>query len=203
MVTWVLTLAGGTNAQKSLPVKGSVNPTLNKKPMDNGVLVLSASYTDKGTAGTKPLMGSTAVVLRSSKMSGASAHNLNAYSTMTYGGRFLLMVPKASGFFSLDSIDLTNINEAVITFGFDKPPKFGYTFEAHLDGPTGKKIGEAKLPGGMKDVKGPGGFGGTMININMQPVTDGKQHNLYFVSKPLSTAEEGTLIIIGTEFKSK
>jgi hypothetical protein len=113
------------------------------------------------------------------------------------------MVPKAEGSFSLDSIDLTNINQVAITFGWDKPPKFGYTFEAHLDSPGGKKIGEAKLPGGMKDVKGPGGFGGTMISINMQPVTDGKKHNLYFVSKPLSTAEEGTLIIIGTEIKSK
>ena len=203
IVSWVLTLAGGKIAQKSLPVKGTVSPTLNKKPMENGVLVLSASYTDKGTAGTKPLMGNTAVVLRSSKMGGAEARHLNSYTTMTYGGRFLLMVPKAEGSFSLDSIDLTNINGAEITFGYDKPPKFGYSFEVHLDGPAGKKIGEAKLPGGMKDIKGPGGFGGTVLKINMQPVTDGKKHNLYFVSKPLNTAEEGTLIIIGTEFKSK
>jgi glucose/arabinose dehydrogenase/cytochrome c551/c552 len=203
MISWVLTLAGGANAQKSLPVKGSVNPTLNKKPMDNGMLILSASYTDKGSAGTKPLMGSTAVVLRSNKMSGANAHNLNGYTTMTYNGLFLLMVPKAEASFSLDSIDLTNVNQVAITFGWDKPPKFGYTFEAHLDGPGGKKIGEAKLPAGMKNVKGPGGFGSTTISINLVPVTDGKQHNLYLVSRPLNTAEEGTLIIVGTEFKSK
>jgi hypothetical protein len=136
-------------------------------------------------------------------MSGANAHNLNGYTTMTYNGLFLLMVPKAEASFSLDSIDLTNVNQVAITFGWDKPPKFGYTFEAHLDGPGGKKIGEAKLPAGMKNVKGPGGFGSTTISINLVPVTDGKQHNLYLVSRPLNTAEEGTLIIVGTEFKSK
>lgn len=202
IVTWVLTLAGGPNAQKSLPVTGSVNPTLDKKPMDNGVLILSASYTDKGGAGTKPLIGATSVVLKSNKVGNASVHNLKGYSTMTYGGMVLLMVPKTEGSYSLDSMDLTDIAGADITLSWDKSPKFGYTFEVHLDSPTGQKIGETTLPAGMKGQKGQGGFESGVLKINLQPVTDGKIHNLYFISKPLNTAEAGTLVIISTEFKA-
>ena len=122
---------------------------------------------------------------------------------MTYGGRFLLSVPKTQGSFSLDSIDLTSLNGVGLSFAFDKSPKFGYVFEAYLDAPGGKKIGEGRLAAGTKGVNGPGGFSTTMITINLQPVTDGKMHNLYIVSKPLNAAEEGTLVIAGIEFKAK
>jgi cytochrome c551/c552 len=202
IVTWVMTLAGGANAQKSLPASGSINPTLDKKPMDNGVLILSASYTDKGGAGVKPLMGSAAVVLKSNQVSNANAHNLKDYTTMTFSGLVLLMVPKTEGWYSLDSLDLTGIAGADIALSWDKSPQYGYTFEVRLDSPTGQKIGEATLPAGIKGQKGQGGYETGLLKIKLQPVNDNKMHNLYFVSKPLNSTEEGSLVVISTEFKA-
>lgn len=202
MVSWVLSLAGGAQQQKSLPAKGTVKPTLDKKPTDNGVLVLSASYTDKGGAGIKPQIGTASVALRNPNVSMAAARNLAGYTTMTYGGRVLMMVPKDKASFSLDSIDLTGIGALELTVAGDKPPQYGYAFELYLDGPGGKKVGEGTLPAGAKFIKGPGGFGGTMITVNMEPVADGRMHNLYVVSRALNASEAGTLVITSVQFKA-
>jgi hypothetical protein len=99
-------------------------------------------------------------------------------------------------------MDLTGIGGADITLSWDKSPKFGYAFEVHLDSPTGQKIGEATLPAGIKGQKGQSGFESGLLKINLQPVSDGKMHNLYFISKPLNSAEAGMLVIMSTEFKA-
>lgn len=202
IVAWVLSLANTDQKQKSLPVAGTVSPTLDKKPTDNGVLVLSASYTDKGGNNAKPLIGTSSVALRSPKLPVSAAHNLNGFTAQSFNGMSFLMVPKDKASFSLDSIDLTGVNGITLTLGGDKPPKFGYAFEVYLDGLNGKKLGEGSLPAGAKFVMGSGGFGGTVANITMTPVTDGKMHNLYFVSRALNASEGGTLVILSAEFKS-
>jgi cytochrome c len=202
IVSWVLSLADAGQKQKSLPTKGTIQPTLDKKPTENGVLVLSASYTDKGGAGIKPLMGNAVVTLRSSNLSLAAARNLKGYSTMSYGGRLLMMVPKDEASFSLDSLDLTGISGLDLVMGGDKSPRYGYQFELHLDGPNGQKVGEGSLPAGSKFVMMPNGFGSTIIKVNMNPVTDGKLHNLYLVSKALNAEEQGTLILTMIQLKA-
>src|SRR5688572_8992152 len=57
MVTWILSLGNEAMKQKTLPAKGRIQPTLGKKPADNGALIISASYTDKGGNSIKPLTG--------------------------------------------------------------------------------------------------------------------------------------------------
>lgn len=153
--------------------------------------------------GIKPLMGSTSVTLRSNKISVSAADNLKGYTTVSYNNMLLLIAPKDKGSFSLNNIDLTGIAAVELMAAWDKPPQFGYAFELRLDSPDGKKVGEGTLPGGLKDVKGPGGFGGTAIQLDMVPVTDGKFHNLYIVSQPNNPGENGTLVIRSAEFKAK
>lgn len=202
IVTWVLSLANTAQKQASLPASGTVSPTLNKKPSDNGVLVLSASYTDKGNNGNKPLIGTSSVALRSNKVPLAAARNLQGFTLQSFGGRSFFMVPKTTASFSLDSIDLTNITGLVLTLATNASPQFGYSFELYLDSPNGKKIGEGTLPAGANFTKGQGGYGGTVANVSMSPVTDGKMHNLYIVSRALNAAEPGSLILAGVEFKA-
>jgi cytochrome c551/c552 len=202
IVSYILSLTAEGQKQRSLPASGSVQPTLGKKPTENGVLVLSASYTDKGAAGRKPLTGNASVVLKNSKLSMASARNLSGYTTMSYNNMILMMVPKSNGSFSLDSIDLTGINGLQLMAAGDKPPKFGYVFEVRLDKPDGKIIGEATLPAGAKFIKGPDGFGGTLIKVEIEPVTDGKLHNLYLVSRALNSGEVGTLVLTSLQFSA-
>jgi hypothetical protein len=75
----------------------------------------------------------------------------------------LLIIPKGNGSFRIDSIDLTDISALELIIGGDKAPKFGYTFAVHLDGPTGRKLGEAVMPGGAKSASAKG-FG-TMVKV--------------------------------------
>lgn len=73
IASWILSLNGEGLVQESLPFSGEVDPTLGKKPTQNGVLILSASYTDKGAAGVKPLTGETTVQLKNSAINLADA----------------------------------------------------------------------------------------------------------------------------------
>ncbi|HEU4903513.1 MAG TPA: hypothetical protein VFT06_11995, partial [Flavisolibacter sp.] len=200
IVSWVLSLSGEAKKQKSLPASGTVQPTLDKKPTDNGVLLLSASYLDKGGNNTKPLVGSKTVALRSSKIPVTAAHNLKGYAVQSFNSMTFLMVPKDNASFSIDSIDLTDIAGLELGAGGDKPPKAGYVFDVHLDSPTGKLIGQGTLPGGLKGSSAPFGFS-PVVKIALDPVTDGHLHNLYIVSKALNAQEIGTLVLHTLQFK--
>ena len=195
IVAWIQSLAATKKMQASLPSSGSVNATLDKKPTDQGVLVLSASYTDKGGNNIKPLTGNSSVVLKSSKLDLGAATNMKDFSIMRVQGMTLMIVPKPGGHFSMEKLDLTGVNGAALVIGWQEAPKMGYIFEVRLDSPDGKKIGEATLKGGPYPARPGGGFGGTMLNLALEPVTDGKLHNLYLVSRVADPAETGTAAI--------
>jgi glucose/arabinose dehydrogenase/cytochrome c551/c552/type 1 glutamine amidotransferase len=202
IVTWILSLSNEATKQKSLPVAGTLQPTLNKKLSENGVLVISAIYTDKGGNNIKPLTGYASVALKNNNTSVTSARRLSGYTQQSFNGTQFLIVPKGKGSFSIDSIDLTGVSRIVLAAGGDKPPLFGYVFELHLDSPDGQKIGEAQLPGGTKGVAVQGGFG-TAVTLPVIPMTDRKLHNLYIVSRPLNEQEAGTLVIRSITFSAK
>ncbi|TDH28902.1 PKD domain-containing protein [Segetibacter sp. 3557_3] len=203
MVSYIMSLANEQQKQKSLPAKGTLQATLNKKPTENGVLVLSATYGDKGGPGVKPQIGNASLALRSNRVSMSAARNLKGFTLQSFGGRQFVKVPKGQASFSLDSIDLAGIEGVEFTLAGQTPPKHSYSFELRLDGPNGKKIGEGQLPAGTKFVTGEGGFGRTTIMLNLEPVTDGKFHNLYIVSNTTNADEEGSLILAELQFKAR
>ena len=199
IVTWIQTLSGNEN-KKSLPASGSLSPTLNKPVKDKGLLYVSATYTDKGGSNIKPMTGSSTIALRNSKLLFFGANNLKGYTAVDFSGMHFMVVPSANGWFSLDNLDLSGISGAVLAAGWQKAPEFGYTFELRLDGPEGKKIGEGKVTGGMV-TKGP--MGGTSVQIKTDPVTDGKLHSLYIVSKPIKEKETAQMGLQFIQFTTK
>ncbi|MBC6491842.1 ThuA domain-containing protein [Flavihumibacter stibioxidans] len=203
IVAWIQSLAAAQKLQPSLPAVGSVKSTLDKKPTDQGVLVISASYTDKGGNNIKPLTGNNSVVLKGSKLDFGAATNLRDFSLMRVQGMTLMIVPKPTGHFSMEKLDLTGVNGAALVVGWQEAPKIGYVFEFRLDAPDGKKIGEAVLKGGMSSARPAGGFGGTMLNVVLEPVTDGKLHNLYIISRVADPAEAGTVALQAIQLISK
>ena len=196
LVAWIQSLADAGSVKKSLPAEGSLSPTLDKKPVDNGLLVLSATYTDKGAAGIKPLAGNAAVALSNSKMNLRSSKNRVGYTTRTVTGVFYLVVPNTNGSFSLNDIDLTGINIIQLALQWDKAPLYGYAFELRLDALDGAKIAEATWQPGMAT-----GKPGALLNFKLAPVNDGKMHQLYLVSKPVDAKEENNLLLQTVEFK--
>jgi glucose/arabinose dehydrogenase/cytochrome c551/c552 len=203
IVNWILSLASENKKVKSLPAKGSVDATLNKPVKDNGVLSLYAAYTDNGGKNNlRPLIGSTSVSLKSSKMTFDGAQHLQGFSKATYNGNTFLLIPQNTGSFSIDSIDLSGISRAAITLGWQKAPVSGYTFELHLDSPEGEKIGEFVFAGkneaGKPDEKGTPQF--ATVTSEITAVNDGKMHNVYIVSKAKDPSIKGYVALSSIQF---
>lgn len=199
IVAWIHSLTGKGTVAKSLPAKGVLQPTLNNKPKDNGVLVLSASYIDKGGTGIKPLTGNSAVMLKNSKLGFAGATNIKGFTSYDANGSRYMVAPKETGSFMIGNIDLTGIAVADILIAWQKQPQHGYSFEIHLDSPDGKKVGEGVWKAGPANA----GKNQSIFTLNVAPVTDGKLHDVYLVSKPLNAQSDDQVGLQYIQFKTK
>lgn len=182
IVTWIQSLTATPTNVKSLPATGKISPTANKAIKDNGVLYLTATYTDLGGPGVKPLATSKTVALRNSKLSfsGLQPTQLQGFSAVNFNSSTFLIVPKSDGWFMLDSLDLTSVQKIVFAAGWRTAPVPASTFEIHLDAPDGPKIGEAAFAGVTTQKPG---VNSQTFAASIQPVTDGKLHKLYVVNK--------------------
>lgn len=187
IVSWIQSLSGA-NKLKSLPASGELLPGLGKPLKANSAMVISATYSDKGGPGLKPLSASSATSLAYPVLLFAEATNLKEYSMVDMDGINLMVVPNAEGYFSLPNIDLTNVKGWQLAIGWQQAPGKGVAFELRQDAPDGKLLGTAHLTTGHPAVK-PGTYGNAIIRAAMEPVTDGKLHTLYLVSKPEGAGE--------------
>jgi len=206
VVTWVLSLANKTTAKKSLPQSGSVVPPapqmskgggsiaalLSQKPA--GVMVLSASYTDKGSNNTKALTGNSSVSLRSNNWSSSGNEKVNKFTTFKFNGANILIFPPAEGWFAIDSIDLTGVRSLNLIAGWQTPPTKGFSFEIRLDKPDGVLLGQGKLPPPAKGQQ----YG--IVNLPLTTVTDNNFHSLYFVYKGSEPISGG---VVSVQFNAK
>lgn len=165
IVHYILSLSK-EGAKNTLPAAGAV-------PVPAGInaqqmLVLSASYTDKGDVKVKPLTGTGSVQLLGNRMRPGQIYSMKGFSKVSEEGSNWLQLDDQSGWFSADSIDLTGIRALQVQW----LPGSGNlaTVEIRLDAPDGKMIAETKSASGT-DV--------SLIPIN--PVTDGRLHSLYVV----------------------
>lgn len=193
IVNWIQSLNAATKI-KSLPASGSLQPTLGKPVKLNGALVISATYSDKGGPGLKSLASSTAFSLRHPSLSFEDAIDVKEYSAMDYNGMSLLVVPNGQGQFGIPEIDLTDVHGITLTAGWQESPKQAISFEVRLDAPNGKLLGSLTLNTGQAPVK-QGSVGTATISGPLEPVTDGKIHTVYIVSKPVGTGSFTTVAL--------
>lgn len=200
IVTWVLSLAGDQKGNQSLPASGSLDPTVGKPLSANGVFILSASYTDKGGENIKPLIGTQAVTLQNSVLDLSQASNLQGFSSFNMDGRNLLIAPASLAHFGFTQIDLTDITAINMMAGSQQPLKKGYKVVVKLDGPEGTTIGEGTIE--PKNNAGQGPFNSVSSAIKVNPVTDGKLHDLYITTEPLGE-DETTMAVLSIEVKAE
>jgi cytochrome c len=196
IVSWILSLSEQGKKNKSLPVSGSVNATMNKPAKPNGVLYISASYTDKPKSGLKAMTGSSSFALRSNQMSLDGVTNLEKFAPLDYNDRRILVTPKERGWFSIDSIDLTGVNNISLALGWSAPPVEGYKYELRLDSPDGELLGSLTLPGakGTKE-------GGKEIQTAIKPVADGRFHKVFVIGTAVNPKEPNTAAVLSVTFK--
>jgi len=186
IISWVLSLANQNKKIKSLPASGEINATLDKPVKSNGVLYISADYTDNGGTNIKPLMGSNTVALHNSAITFNSIEHMQAFTKNVSNGIAYMMLPQNTGWFSIDSIDLSGLSRAAIAANWNKTPVPGFTLEVHVDSPDGNKIGEINFPGmeenpSKKNVNSAEQL--ITLKTDLTKVNDGKLHNIYIVSK--------------------
>ena len=114
---YIRSLAEDGAKQKSLPLSGSILPK--PAPTDN-VMVLTASYTDKGVNGVRPLTGATSATLKGSIVSFTKGMQLDKFSQIEFGGMKLLILPAEEGWFVLDDIDLKGVKNGYLDGRFSR-----------------------------------------------------------------------------------
>jgi hypothetical protein len=176
--------------KKSLPQTGTIIPPANAKP--NSVMVLSASYTDKGGNNIKALTGSNSVALHSNTVTFKGTEKSKSFTSMKYGGNNLMILPVAEGWVALDNIDLTGVHTIQLGCGSQAAPKKNLDFEIRLDAPDGKVISKGATT--IPPVKG-AGMQMTTVKLPIETVSDGKQHTVYVIYKPQEKLQAGMMSV--------
>ncbi len=197
IVTWVLSLANQQH-QKSLPPNGTISPTLNKPVLANGVLYLTATYTDKGGQNTKPLSGSGFASLINSNYPLGLVSHLKDAQTTEYQNKPILILSKNDSWFAMDSVDLTGITHLSLSLGWQDVLTGNNVIEIHLDAPDGKKLGEFNLNSDKPAIKAPVTMKTTQFSI--PSVADGKLHTVYVVKKAAGDDKQQTVAITQLQF---
>jgi len=202
IVNWVLSLSANKEKKKSLPAAGSLNPSLDKPVKNNGVLYLTATYTDNGGTNIKPLSGGNAIALHNNTYTFEGIEKMQDFSKNFFNGTAYMMAPRNTGWFAIENIDLSLIQSATLTLAWTNQPVAGYTFEVHLDAESGTKIGEFNFDAittplksekpSFKTVSGP-----------LQPISDGKMHTLYITAKSKDPSNSNVLVISSIRFDTK
>lgn len=195
MVSYILSLGNTASQKKSLPMTGSVIPAAGQKP--GSVLVLSASYTDKGGNNSKALTGSNSVSLRSNTLGFTGKEASSGFTPFAFNGSNILMYPTTTGWFAFDEIDLTGVKSITVINGWQEAPQATFEYEVRLDTPEGAVVGTGTMAEPKK------GSTNGIAMIKLQPVTDGKLHKVYFVFKAQNVKGAVQAAAVSIVFNSK
>ncbi|MGC3948099.1 MAG: ThuA domain-containing protein [Chryseolinea sp.] len=196
IIRYVLSL-GDAPVVKSLPVKGTYTVNIPKGVPDQGVVIMRASYTDKGANGIPAATTEKVTLLRSASFSAATA-------TKTEGvTRYKLPSPPielviATGdksHIGFDAVDLAGIDQAMIVAmaPIEQVNSAGGVIEVHIDSPTGPIIGQSTpiVPTKGKLTQPQP----IMAMAKLQPTTG--MHEVYYVFRN-EKAEGGRILFIVT-----
>ncbi|HEY0273258.1 MAG TPA: PKD domain-containing protein, partial [Chitinophaga sp.] len=178
VVQYIFTLGGGAPQHPSLPFSGSIDPTLGNPVKANGIFYLTASYTDKGGPGIRPVTGTSTIMLRNANLEAANADLSDGNTVEDDADNGKLLMPGTSGVLAYTNLDLRGITGVQVTFVPQSAATGGYVVEAFLDNASGAKLGEVNIGPGARP-QAP-----ATANITFTPVTDGRLHTLYFKLHP-------------------
>ena len=169
MIRYILSL-NGKSKNTGLPYKGSYVMDKHKTSEKEGAYIFTASYTDRGANGIKPLTVNKVVSLSYPLI--AADHFKEAKKTMTFlvtkevyaaiEQEMVVVLPNDQAVISYGDIDLTDVGQ--IKIGLAVAPTYfsGGKLELYLDHEGGRRIGSADLNVGLTDL----GFQDLIIDID-------------------------------------
>ncbi len=184
-----------------LPPKGSYSLNKHKATDKEGTYIFTASYTDKGAAGSKPLTGTKIVALsyplilaeKYSEKKKATTFRVTKDVWAALEEEITLVLPSDQGMVKFDHIDLTGVTQ--IKFGLAVAPNYfsGGVLEVYADNESAAPIGSGTLDIGLTDL----GF--KEMTISIAPTSGVHDLILKFNSKDASKAFAGLSTL---EFKN-
>ena len=148
MVAYIMSLADPKTSAPSLPDRGAYVPPAGSGDSPKGVLMLRASYTDRGANGMPAITKEKTIVLRSPSVvvaSGELSEGVQKQSTPEIPVE-ITVVNRPGASVALKQLDLTGVGAVVFTAV--APAQYqakGGKIEVHLDSPTGPLLGESEL----------------------------------------------------------
>ena len=169
IVSYIMSLNGDAGMKPSLPPKGSVKAEA-KAP--GNLMVITASYTDGGAEGARPLTGSKSVALSSNTVSFNNGMKTKGMQAVSFNGMDLFLLNSDKGWLELENIDLSGVKAVIAAAGWQEAPKLAYDFEVRAGTPEGEVIGKGRMD------PSPAGTPGGAVVIPLTGKVDGKT-NLY------------------------
>ncbi|WP_209330050.1 ThuA domain-containing protein [Lunatimonas salinarum] len=200
IIAYIRSLLDESSRQPSLPASGTLDPTLGKPVSDSGTLRITATYTDKGGRGIKPLTGGGAAYLRSPKLDFAGVKKEN-FGTYDIGGRAILIpATDKESIASLGAIDLTGLQSLEIQLGSQKLVDNGYQISLKRGSKDGAEIASKSVKSSDLS-EAQGRFVGT-VSLPIGSDLSGKQE-VFLVMSPLTNEESVPLAITAAEIKAR
>lgn len=159
MIRYILSL-NGKAPKAGLPARGTFALSKHKANEKEGTYIFTASYTDRGANGIKPLTA-TQVITLSYPLIGADKF-AEKKKAMTFKvtkdvwaaieEEMTIVLPNHDGQLRYKGIDLTDVGQ--IKIGLAVAPNYfsGGTLDLVLDGENGEKIGSGNLEVGLTDL---------------------------------------------------
>lgn len=200
IIAWIMSLADESSKQPSLPASGTISPTLGKAVSANGVLRISATFTDRGGENIKPLTGGGSVYLRNPKLDFSQA-GIQGYSTFELGGQTVLIAPSGSeASASFWQVDLSGIKSLDMVVGSQQQLTYGYQIELRQGTVDGDVVGSVVVRPDALKAAAEGRYAGSVsVPIDLQSTTD--VADLYLVTSPLNEEESVNIVIVSAEVK--
>jgi cytochrome c len=169
MIRYILSL-NKKSVTSGLPAKGTYALNKHKSSDKEGTYIFTASYTDKGANGAKPLTATKVVSLTYPLISADKYKEKKKAQTFLVTKdvwkeieqEMTIVLPNDQAVLRYGDLDLTDI--AQIKLGVAVAPTYfsGGTVELFIDNENGPQIGTADLEVGLTDL----GFKELLININ-------------------------------------
>ena len=147
IVSWILSLTDDKTEKITHDRKGRIVPRREFNLTDDGTMVLQASYTDKGGAGTKSLTGQNIVYLSGPVVYPHQSTDIHGASVGNHEGTEFVIFNDQVADINLGSVDLTDVKTIVATFTPTQEGVGSSTISLHKGSVDGPVIASGDTPG--------------------------------------------------------
>lgn len=139
IVRWIQTLGEeDTKSETIHAYKGRIIPAEKFKLSDDGMIRISASYTDGGGSEVVPLTNHHTVILQRPEISLSESKEVKGGSQVSFGGRDLIMVQESETYINLGEIDFSGVRQVMLQASVRGENKIGSrTITLHAGDPAG------------------------------------------------------------------